>query len=63
MKKKELKKMADKILALENIIDANENPLDVQEAKEQIMKISRNLDPNDMMLIDEMIQEQMVKNS
>jgi hypothetical protein len=34
MKKKELKKMADKILALENIIDANENPLDVQEAKE-----------------------------
>lgn len=63
MKKKELKKMANKILALENIIDANENPLDVQEAKEQIMKISRNLDPNDMMLIDEMIQEQMVKNS
>lgn len=63
MKKKELKKMADKILALENIIDANENPLDVQEAKEQIMKISRNLDSNDMMLIDEMIQEQMVKNS
>lgn len=63
MKKKELKKMADKILALENIIDANKNPLDVQEAKEQIMKISRNLDPNDMMLIDEMIQEQMVKNS
>lgn len=63
MKKKELKKMADRILALENIIDANKNPLDVQKAKEQIMKISRNLDPNDMMLIDEMIQEQMVKNS
>lgn len=34
MKKKELKKMADRILALENIIDANENPLDVQKAKE-----------------------------
>lgn len=34
MKKKELKKMADRILALENIIDANKNPLDVQKAKE-----------------------------
>ena len=53
MKKKELQKLAQKIMALENIIDANE------DAQQVIIEISGKIDPEDMIRIDEIIQEQM----
>lgn len=59
MKKKELKKLAEKIWNLENIIEANIDPQQVKEAKEIICRLSRNIDPEDMMQIDEIIQAEM----
>lgn len=59
MKKKELQKLAQKIMALENIIDANEDAQQVKEAKRKIIEISGKIDPEDMIRIDEIIQEQM----
>ena len=59
MKKKELQKLANKIIALEKIIDANEDPQQVKEAKKKIIDLSGRIDPEDMIRIDEIIQEQM----
>ena len=59
MKKKELQKLASKIIALEKIIDANEDPQQVKEAKRKIIDLSGRIDPEDMIRIDEIIQEQM----
>jgi len=59
MKKKELQKLANKIIALEKIIDANEDPQQVKEAKRKIIDLSGRIDPEDMIRIDEIIQEQM----
>ena len=56
MKKKELKKLAEKIWKLENIIEANIDPQQVKEAKETICRLSRNIGPEDMIQIDEIIQ-------
>lgn len=61
MKLKEQKKIAAQIIALESIIEANENPEKVKDAKNKIMHISKNLDPEDMISIDEIIQEQLSK--
>lgn len=55
MKPKEIEKIAKRIIALENIVEANENAASVQKAKEEIMSISSRLKPDDMFLIDEII--------
>ena len=59
MKTKELKKLANEIVTLEKIIDANEDEDAVYKAKARIIEISGHMDPLDMIRIDEFIQEQM----
>ena len=61
MKPKEIEKIAKRIIALENIVEANENADDVQKAKAEIMSISSRLKPDDMFLIDEIIQTKLQK--
>ena len=61
MKKKELKKLASTILSLEQIIEANEDPFKVKEAKEKIISLSGRIDPEDMIAIDELIQKACMK--
>ena len=61
MKSKELKKLANEIIKLEQVIEKNNDADVVKRAKNRIMKISGNLDPEDMFRIDEIIQEQMQK--
>lgn len=63
MKTKELKKLANEIIALERIIDANEDEESVEKAKNRIIEMSGHIDPLDMMRIDEIIQEQIQKKS
>ena len=63
MKLKELKKLAKEIVTLEQIIDANEDEKAVNKAKNRIIEISGHLDPEDMMRIDELVQEQMQNQS
>jgi len=63
MKTKELKKLANEIIALERIIDTNEDEESVNKAKNRIIEISGHIDPLDMMRIDEIIQEQIQKQS
>ena len=63
MKQKELKKLANEIVTLERIIDANEDIKAVSKAKNRIMEISRHIDPIDMIRIDEIVQEQMQNQS
>ena len=63
MKTKELKKLANEIIALERIIDANEDEESVNKAKNRIIEMSGHIDPLDMMRIDEIIQEQIQKKS
>lgn len=63
MKTKELKKLANEIIALERIIDTNKDEESVNKAKNRIIEISGHIDPLDMMRIDEIIQEQIQKQS
>lgn len=63
MKTKELKKLANEIIALERIIDTNEDEESVNKAKNRIIEISGHIDPLDMMRIDEIIQEQIQRQS
>lgn len=63
MKKKEIKKLAERIAKLESIIEANEDRAEVLRAKDEIMSISGSLSPMDMMIIDEMVQDILNKNS
>lgn len=63
MKLKELKKLAKEIVTLEQIIDTNEDEKAVNKAKNRIIEISGHLDPEDMMRIDELVQEQMQNQS
>lgn len=63
MKNKELKRLANQFIALERIIEANEDKHAVYQAKNQIIELSNKLDPEDMLLIDEIIQEKIQKNS
>jgi len=63
MKTKELKKLANEIVALERIIDADKDPKVVNKAKNRILEISGSLDVDDMLRIDELVQEQMQNQS
>jgi replicative DNA helicase len=63
MKTKELKKLANEIVALERIIDADEDHKAVNKAKNRILEISGSLDVDDMLRIDELVQEQMQNQS
>lgn len=63
MKNKELKRLANQFIALERIIEANEDKQAVYQAKNQIIELTNKLDPEDMFLIDEIIQEKIEKNS
>lgn len=58
MKNKELKRLAKKIVQLEDIIERNEDQDAVYQAKNEIIKLSNKLDPEDMLRIDELIQEE-----
>lgn len=63
MKRKELKNLANKIAKLEQIVQRNEDPKQVQQAKGEIMKLSGHVDSlEDIMLMDELIQD-ILKNS
>lgn len=59
MKKKELKKLAEKIWALETIVETNDDPQKVKKAKEKILRISGGINPDDMIAIDEIIQSEL----
>lgn len=63
MKTKELKKLAKEIVALERIIDTDEDKIAVNKAKNRILEISGNLGVEDMLRIDELVQEQMQNQS
>ena len=63
MKTKELKKLANEIVALERIIDADEDHKAVNKAKNRILEISGSLDVDDMLRIDELVQEQIQNQS
>ena len=63
MKRKELKELAKKIAKAELIIQRNEDPKQVQQAKDEIMKLSGHADGlEDIMLMDEFVQD-ILKNS
>lgn len=62
MKKKELKKYAQRIAALEKIIESSDNRAEKLKAQDEIMSMSGSLTPFDMMVIDEMVQEILEKN-
>ena len=63
MKKKEIKKLAERIAKLETIIEESDNRAEVLKAQDEIMSISGSISPFDMMIIDEMVQEILNKNS
>ena len=63
MKRKELKELAKKIAKAELIIQRNEDPKQVQQAKDEIIKLSGHVDGlEDIMLMDEFVQD-ILKNS
>lgn len=63
MKRKELKELAKKIAKAELIIQRDEDPKQVQQAKDEIMKLSGHVDSlEDIMLMDEFVQD-ILKNS
>lgn len=63
MKRKELKELAKKIAKAELIIQRNEDSKQVQQAKDEIMKLSGHVDSlEDIMLMDEFVQD-ILKNS
>ena len=57
MTKKQKKQLAQKIASLERIVQKNGDPIKVDEAKSQIMKISESsdMDYDEMVEIDEMV--------
>lgn len=63
MKVKELKKLAKEIVALEQVIEADNDRTAVNKAKNRILEISGNLDVEDMLRIDELVQEQIQNQS
>ena len=63
MKTKELKKLAKEIVALEHIIELDEDKQAVNHAKNRILEISGSIDVEDMLRIDELVQEQMQNQS
>lgn len=64
MKKKELKNLAQKIAKAEMIIQTSDDPKAISKAEFEIMDLSGRVDTiEDMVIIDEMVQEILEKNS
>lgn len=64
MKQKELKNFAKQIVEAEKIIKANEDKQKVYQAQQKVMDITNRLDSlDDILLLDELVQEVMDKNS
>lgn len=64
MKQKELKNFAKQIVEAEKIIKANEDRQKVYQAQQKVMDITNRLDSlDDILLLDELVQEIMDKNS
>ena len=63
MKKKELKNLAQKIAKYERIIQTSDDKKLVQQAEEEIMKLSSSVTSlDDMVAIDELVMELLEKN-
>ena len=64
MKQEELKNFAKQIVEAEKIIKANEDKQKVYQAQQKVMDITNRLDSlDDILLLDELVQEIMDKNS
>ena len=64
MKKKELKQLAARIAKLESIVERNEDSEKVRKAQDEIMSLSNRIeDPEDLFLIDEIVQEILEKEN
>ena len=64
MKKKELKNLAQKIAKAEMIVQTSDDPKVISKAELEIMDLSGRVDTiEDMVIIDEMVQEILEKNS
>lgn len=64
MKKKELKNLAQKIAKAEMIIQTSDNAKAIAKAERDIMELSGHVDTiEDMVIIDEMVQDILEKNS
>ena len=64
MKKKELKNLAQKIAKAEMIVQTSDDPKAISKAELEIMDLSGRVDTiEDMVIIDEMVQEILEKNS
>lgn len=64
MKQKELKNFAKQIVEAEKIIEANEDKQKVYQAQQKVMDITNRLNSlDDILLLDELVQEIMDKNS
>lgn len=63
MKKKELKKLAKRVLSYENIIEAGQSEdEEVKSAKDKIMKIMYSLSEEDALELDDKIMELTMNN-
>lgn len=63
MKKKELKKLAKRVLSYENIIEAGQSEdEEVKSAKDKIMKIMYSLSEEDALELDDEIMELTMNN-
>ena len=64
MKKKELKNLAQKIAKAEWIVQTSDDPKAVKKAEQEIMELSGHVESiEDMVIIDEMVQDLLNKNS
>ena len=62
MKKKELKELALKIIAYEDIIANSKNENEIKQAKNEVLRLSKKIENlNDMFELDVYIQEQLNK--
>lgn len=62
MKRKDLKDLAKAIATLQKIIDKSDNPEMVKKAKAKIFKATSLVDdPQDLFILDEMIQDFLTK--
>ena len=63
MKKKELKRIAEKLAKAEYIIQTSDDPKAVQRAQQEIMDLSGDVhDLKDMAIVDELVQEILSKH-
>lgn len=65
MKRKEIKNLAKKIVQQEKILSSeNSTPKEKKRAEEEIVKLCAQVDNiSDMMLVDDCVQEMLMKNS